>query len=91
MGHSPARHSVSGPNSSSQQEQIVFEFPKNEQEVIRAVLSTYKGKRYCSLRLYFRGDNGWLPTKRGLTLSADHIPDLMRAVGELQKANPHGG
>jgi hypothetical protein len=75
------------------EEQVVHEFPKGEREVVRAVLSSFKGRRYCSLRVFYRGErNGdWLPSKKGLTLAVDHIPDLVRAIRKLEEATKQDG
>lgn len=69
-------------------ERILFEWPKNEEEVVRATTSLYKGRRYFSVRLYYRaeGRDGWHPTKKGLTLGADHMPNLLKAVKALVEA-----
>ena len=74
--------------SREEKDRVVHEWPKNDAEVIRATMSTYKGKQYVSLRLYYRADggDGWHPTKRGLTLGVDHIPELVKAVKALTEA-----
>jgi hypothetical protein len=69
-------------------ERTVHEFPKGEREVVRAVLSTFKGKRYCSLRVFYRGERqgDWLPSKKGLTLAVEHLPELVKAVRKLEES-----
>jgi hypothetical protein len=47
-------------------------------------LSTYKGKTYADLRIYFRADDGeYRPTKKGITLALDLLPELGEAVTKL--------
>lgn len=68
----------------------VFEFQKNDYEVVRASVGKYQGKDYLSLRIWFRApeDRGgeFHPTKKGLTLSVDLIDKLSTAVDKLREA-----
>ena len=74
-------------------ERIIHEFPKNEKEVVRATTKFYKGKKYVSIRLYFRaqGRDGWHPTRKGLTLSTEQLPNLVKAVLALEEATKSDG
>lgn len=67
---------------------VVHEFPKGDREVVRAVLSTFKGRRYFSLRMFYRGERqgDWLPSKKGITLAVEHLPELVKAVGKLEES-----
>lgn len=75
------------------EERVVHEFPKNDREIVRAVVSTFKGRRYCSVRVFYRdnGRDGWLPSKKGLTLSLDLLHDLGRAVRALEETARNDG
>jgi hypothetical protein len=65
--------------------QIVHSFPKNPLEEVRVSISIYKGKQYIDLRIYYKGDDGeFHPSKKGLTLSPDLLPDLVEAVEKLK-------
>ncbi|MCU0572377.1 MAG: transcriptional coactivator p15/PC4 family protein [Syntrophobacteraceae bacterium] len=56
-------------------------------EEIRVSVSVYKGKQYIDLRIYYKGDDGeFHPSKKGLTLSPDLLPDLVEAVEKLKEA-----
>jgi hypothetical protein len=67
--------------------QIVHSFPKNPLEEVRISLSVYKGKQYIDLRIYYKGDDGeFHPSKKGLTLSPDLLPDFVEAVDKLKDA-----
>ncbi|MCU0596609.1 MAG: transcriptional coactivator p15/PC4 family protein, partial [Desulfobacterota bacterium] len=56
--------------------QLVHSFPKNPLEEVRISLSVYRGKQYIDLRIYYKGDDGeFHPSKKGLTVSPDLLPD----------------
>ena len=63
----------------------VMEFPKNAQEMVRISISEYRGKTYGDIRVYYQDDEGeWRPTKKGVTLAPDRIPELRTGVGALE-------
>lgn len=63
----------------------VMAFKKNVAEEVRATLQEYKGRHYVSLRIYVENDLGeWVPTKKGLTLTVDLLPELVQAVRLLE-------
>ena len=69
------------------QERVLYEWAKNENEVVRATTTLWKNKRYYSVRLYFKGsDDEYHPTKRGITLGADQVADLVKAVKAIAEA-----
>lgn len=75
-----------------EQERVLYEWPKNDNEVVRATTTLWKGKRYYSVRLYFRGqDDEYHPTKRGITLGTDHVGDLVKAVKAIAEAAKGNG
>lgn len=66
---------------------IVAEFAKNALETVRISISEFRGKTYGDIRVYYRDDDGELkPSRKGLTLAPDLIPDLRAAVVDLEKA-----
>ena len=52
----------------------------------RVCLRRYKGKDYFDIRLYYREEGQWLPTKKGLTLAIGLLPGLKDAIKKLDKA-----
>jgi len=67
---------------------IVYEFEKSRAETIRASLKTYKGKRYVDLRTFYwaepaSGEEALAPTKKGVTIALEHLPELRKAVEAL--------
>lgn len=66
---------------------VVCEFPKNQREVVRAVLGDVKGTPTASLWVFAPTRSGaFVPTKKGLTLSVDSLPQLEDAVRQLRAA-----
>jgi hypothetical protein len=68
-------------------EKVVYEFDKGNQEVVRASVSDFTGKKRADLRIYFQtGDGAWHPTKRGVSLTVDMVEELQKAVAKLAEA-----
>jgi hypothetical protein len=73
--------------SMSKENQTVYSFPKNPTEEIRASLSSYKGKQYLDLRVYYLGDDDeYHPSKKGITVAPDLLGELEEAVRKLREA-----
>jgi len=71
----------------SQDDKTVYSFEKNALEEVRASLSTFRGKQYLDLRVYYKADDGeYKPTKKGLTLSPDLLGELEEAIKRLKEA-----
>ena len=67
--------------------QILYSFPKNAMEEVRASLTEYKGKQYIDLRVFYKDDSNELkPSKKGLTLAPELIFELEKAVQKLEDA-----
>jgi hypothetical protein len=63
----------------------IGDIERNETEVMRVSVAEYKGRKYVDLRIYFEGDDGeWKPTKKGVTVQPDRVPDL---ISLLKKAS----
>lgn len=66
--------------------QLIHAFPKNPLEEIRVSLTVFKKKQYLDLRVYYKGDDGeFHPSKKGLTLSLDLVPDLEEAIRKARE------
>jgi hypothetical protein len=66
-----------------QKNQLIYEFQKNAIEMVRLEFATFQGKELINLRVFYpdlENGNEWKPTKKGITMSADLIPDLKEAV-----------
>jgi hypothetical protein len=64
--------------------ELIHSFDKSPTEQVQVALSKYKGKTYADLRIYFKADDGeYRPTKKGITVSLDLLPELGEAVTKL--------
>lgn len=49
-------------------------------------MTEFKKKPYIDLRVYYKGDDGeYHPSKKGLTLSLDLLPDLVEAIEKARE------
>ncbi|MCU0660707.1 MAG: transcriptional coactivator p15/PC4 family protein [Myxococcota bacterium] len=67
------------------EDKVVATFKRNPTEEVRAGIKEFKGRRYIDLRIYYMDDQGeWKPTRKGISLSTDFMPELKEAVGKLE-------
>lgn len=72
-------------------DQMVYSFARNPLEEVRASVTVFKGKEYVDLRIYFKGDDGeYRPSKKGLALPLEILPELEEAVRRLRQAVDEG-
>jgi hypothetical protein len=67
---------------------LIHTISKNAKEQVRVEFMNYLGSDVLNLWVYYNAENGtedWLPSKKGLSLSTDHIPDLKEAVDKAFK------
>jgi hypothetical protein len=67
---------------------VVYSWPKNSREEVRATLSTFKGHLLADLRVWAADDtgDGDHPTKRGISVRVEQLPKLLEAVQALIEA-----
>lgn len=67
---------------------IIAEFTKNEEQKVRLGLRAYKGRVYFDLRLWFASPDAGklLPTRRGICLSLDYVPEMRKLMEALESA-----
>ena len=66
--------------------EIVFRFPRNENEEVQFSIGEYKDKLYFDIRLFFKGrEDEWRPTKKGLTFSTGHFGEFEKGIEALSK------
>lgn len=75
--------------------QLIHEFTKNGREKVRVEFMTYRGNDVLNLWVYYNADpsrEDWKPSKKGLSISTELIPDLKEAVEKAyqvwEKENP---
>lgn len=69
------------------EDKVVATFKRNPTEEVRAGIKEFKGRRYIDLRIYYMDDQGeWKPTRKGISLSTDFMPELKDAVSQIEAA-----
>ncbi len=61
-------------------------FAKNSSQQIRISLNEYKGVQYIDIRQFYISENGFRPTKKGVTLRTDLYLELLNGVVLLGEA-----
>lgn len=72
----------------------VSEFQKSATEKVIAKLREFRGRRYADIRVYYLAnitDNTYAPTKKGVTIAPDLLPELAKMVDELIAASGDTG
>jgi hypothetical protein len=64
-------------------DRIVYAWPKNGREEVRATLTEYRGYRLADLRVYADDDGQDVPTKKGIAVRVEDLPRLRDAVEAL--------
>jgi hypothetical protein len=68
----------------------VSEFQKSATEKVIAKLREFSGRRYADIRVYYLAnisDNTYAPTKKGVTIAPDLLPELAEMVNKLMVAS----
>lgn len=65
---------------------IVYQFARGATESICCSLKEFKQRQYIDLRIFFKNENGndWFPTKKGITLGFQLLPELKKAIETLE-------
>jgi len=73
------------PKVEAADEEILYQFDKNEREVVKLRKSVFKDKHYIDLRLYVKGMEGQedIPTKKGVNIPAELVDELKKALAKL--------
>lgn len=55
---------------------------RSSTEQLQIAVKEFKGKKYLDLRIFYTTDDGasWLPTKKGVTVSPNHLSILKEAI-----------
>lgn len=70
----------------------IGEYEKNARERIRVSLATFKGHRFCDVRVYAATQDGtYVPTKSGITTPLTRIPALIDLLSQADAAANNGG
>jgi hypothetical protein len=68
---------------------IVYSWPKNSREEVRATLGNFRGHRVADIRVWACDDNGDgdHPTRKGLCVKTEDLGKLLEAVQALVEAS----
>ena len=73
-------------NAMADESTLVHSFQKNALEEVRISISSYKGRKYLDIRVYYQGDDGeYKPSKQGVALSPELLPELETAIAKLKQ------
>lgn len=63
---------------------LLAAIPRSATEQLQIAISSYKGKSYLDLRIFYTTDDGanWLPTKKGVTVAPESLELLKDAIDE---------
>jgi len=65
---------------------LVHSFMKNALEEIRVSISTFKGKKYLDIRVFYQDDSGeFKPSKKGVALSPELLGELEAALSKVKE------
>ena len=63
---------------------VLYSFPKNAFEEVRAIIQTYRGHEVAHIRVYQTDENDVdHPTKKGIAVKIDDLAKLRKAVDAL--------
>jgi len=64
---------------------VIHEFKRNAEETLRVSLSTFKGRTYIDIRLFYEDPNGELaPTKKGVTITPELWDEFRAGVSAAE-------
>ena len=69
----------------------VYTLAKNNNEEVRMYIHNYKRKLYFSVRAYYKDGDKLLPTKKGLTLRLELLPEFVKGINQLAKEAKEAG
>ncbi len=74
------------------EDQILHQFSRNQDETVYFTLKEYKDRKYIDLRIFYQPKDAeeMRPTKKGITLSIDLLPELKRGVFACEKKLSNG-
>ena len=67
--------------------QIIYQFHRNENEQVCFSFREYKDRKYIDLRVFFKPLDAQeiRPTKKGITLALQYLPELKKGIAVCEK------
>lgn len=69
----------------------VYTLAKSNNEEVRMYIHNYKRRLYFSIRAYYRDGDKLVPTKKGLTLRLESLPEFVKGINQLAKEAKEAG
>lgn len=64
---------------------VIGEIVRNPNERLRIMVEEFKGNTFIDLRIYYLADDEtWKPTRKGTTMKAEAIDEVVRLLKEAQ-------
>lgn len=63
----------------------IYEFERNPDEKIMADISEFKGRYLVDIRTFYQADGEWRPTKKGINVPIEKLPELENAIAKLKE------
>ena len=70
----------------NEESDIIASFQKNSQEEFRFSITTFKGREYADIRIFYEKDGDYFPSKKGITVELDTWKEFRDAVEKLEDA-----
>ena len=68
-------------------DQVVYQFSRNQDETVYISIREYKNKKYLDLRVFFQPKDAedMKPTRKGLTLGVEYLSELKKGILSCEK------
>ena len=63
----------------------VTDIPKNATNVVRVQLTEHMGNRLVDVRVHYSAGEEWKPSRAGVSLRQESLPELIEALQHLQR------
>ena len=86
--HRRRREPPGRPDRPQDRERMIASIPRTPLEEVRVRLSRFKGRDLVDVRIYAEPDDSdeRRPTKRGIALRVERLPELLEALHQAERA-----
>lgn len=69
------------------EDQVLYQFSRNQDETVYVSLKDYKNRKYVDLRIFFqpKDSEDLHPTRKGLTLGVEYLGELKKGISMCEK------
>ena len=61
---------------------IIGEVEKNSAQKYIVAAKEYKGYKFVDVRMYYKHEDRWLPTKKGITITSKNAESMISAINK---------